>query len=237
MHTKTLFLATLLATACGTEKGGGAATTEPDHVVASDGSPTVPAQTATTEKVASGSSTAMLVADTAALPVCDATNDGALAYVRADSAFRVCSSATWTAIDLRGADGKDGKDGITGKDGARGDKGDPGDAVEPIYVDGEYWNDPFTNITWRLGGVGGVCPIGYHLPTLAEIGVASSNGIFVAIGTDKVSAYKLAWTSTTLDGYGALRFNFETGDRFNQSNGAPAPVSNFTPAAAYCIKE
>lgn len=62
----------------------------------------------------SGTSGAMAVVDAAALPVCDATSEGRLVYLKAETKFQTCSSGAWADISIKGADGAPGKDAASG---------------------------------------------------------------------------------------------------------------------------
>ena len=70
-----------------------------------------------------------LVGSASDLPSCTSSNEGALYYVADDAAFYVCSSDTWTMIDLTGATGATGAagaNGAAGQDGANGQNGADG---------------------------------------------------------------------------------------------------------------
>ncbi|MBC7660735.1 MAG: hypothetical protein H7249_13650 [Chitinophagaceae bacterium] len=56
---------------------------------------------------------AMLVADTAALPACGASNLGQLVYVQSQAVFATCAAAGWTKVDVAGA-ATTGGSGISG---------------------------------------------------------------------------------------------------------------------------
>lgn len=216
----------LLLTACGSQGGGG-----------SDNSPEVTAQGEPSPEQQQQVDTqyAQLVQDAASLPACDATTEGKLVYVKVSSEFEVCGGGAWAVIDLKGVVGEKGEKGDKGEKGEAGKDGEPGQAV---YVDGEYWDDEITGLHWRLAGVGPNCPEGWRLPTLNEVGAASINGLFVVLGSGKIDAYKRAWSSTDYGGAtGRVRWNFETGNRFNQGDGSAMPESNTTPTAAYCVKD
>lgn len=159
-------------------------------------------------------------------PECTEADEGWLVY---QNGFFVCQSAAWVVVDIRGPKGD------TGEAGA---KGEPGKDGEVIYVDGEYWQDPFTGVTWRVFGTlsKGIptCNDGYRLPTVAEIDVASDNGMYVALGLDE--PYDVAWTSTYHEDYGYYRYDFIAGKRLDVS-GVPVSSSTDHPAGTYCIQE
>lgn len=123
----------------------------------------------------------------AEMPACTKEDEGWLVYLEG---FKACRSGMWADLDISG---KDGKDGLNGKDGIAGKNGADGKDGQVIYVDGEYWQDPFTGLTWRVFGVNADCADGYRLPSVDEIAEASNNGIFVALDLDH-EAYKTAWT-------------------------------------------
>ncbi len=55
-----------------------------------------------------------LIDDVSKLPTCDASHQGALAYVKATLKFMTCQSENWITIEIKG------------EQGVRGDKGEPG---------------------------------------------------------------------------------------------------------------
>lgn len=214
-----------LLAACGSIDGGSGGSGETNIVAQGEETPK--------DEAKPENQYAMLVQDAAALPACDANMEGRLAYVKADATFQVCASSAWSVIDIKATAGAAGVNGEKGEKGDRGEKGEPG---EVKYVDGEYWDDLITGLHWRLAGVGPNCPSGWRVPTFGEIGTASINGIFVVLGSGKIAAYELAWSSTEVDGVGRLRWNFATGNRYNKPDGAAQPESVGTPTGAYCVK-
>lgn len=133
----------------------------------------------------------LAVADQKALPICDASHEDELAYVRAEKTFYVCGGLTWTAIDLRGPQGAPGQDGVAGADGKAGDEGPAGKdgvtgasgkdgakgevvtAVPPsaneFYesASGLYWTKTTVNVTFDLAQLACDRP-GWRLPTEIE---------------------------------------------------------------------
>lgn len=94
-----LLLTGTLLTGCGSDSSSPSAS-----------APVQPAATAT----AAPSPTSFMVATAAALPTCDASRMGQVAYVVATKALHGCDGTAWAAVDLKGE---------------KGDKGDAGSAA------------------------------------------------------------------------------------------------------------
>jgi hypothetical protein len=182
-----------------------------------EGAPTAEVPDQTADQPATTRQSALMVD---VLPPCTATEEGWLAYVKAEAAFYACALGAWESIDLRGPSGAQGEAGVQGPAGA------------VVTDDGLNWDDALTGLAWRVGGVGRGCSPAYRLPTLAEIRAASDHGMYLVLGVGKPDAYRLAW----LSGDDPLRWNFATGTRFELGNGSAVPASDPTPAASYCIK-
>lgn len=174
MRFLTLLLIALWLTSCGEQQQPTSASlngaSQPITVESNnqDSASTNPAA----EDSASPSVAARFVADLATAPECTLTMQGSLIYVK-NEGFYFCDDTTWTAIDLRGSDGRDGRDGrngIDGRDGSAGPTGVQG-PTGPAGADNDpaVWRNPISGNRYILvSGVAAnynsVCPTGSTTP-------------------------------------------------------------------------
>lgn len=124
-------LGLLMLTACGTDTSGaaGAAT---DTKTSQSTTPTPATQTAPQQEAQTQPAAevpqyhSFAVTSEASLPTCTTPAEGWLAYVKADSKFRVCTAGAWTDIEVKGEKGDAGTAGAAGKDGIAGKDGKAG---------------------------------------------------------------------------------------------------------------
>lgn len=166
---KTFLLLATLLTACGSGDGG-----------KSDG-PAVTAQ-GEQEKPEPAEQTkqyAELVENAAALPACDATIEGRIAYVKAEATLQACAAGAWSVIDLKGVAGVAGEKGAKGDKGESGDRGPEGSATA--------WLDPSTGRRWMKGSDGNyatanaACTGDFRLATGDELYQAALHGIVAGL--------------------------------------------------------
>lgn len=117
---------------------------------------------------------------------------------------------------IQGAKGDKGDKGEMGPQGPKGDKGDLGaqgaqgeqgiQGERGLPADANQWIDPMTEIVWNIAPARNFspasCSAGYAMPTVSEIALARTHGIFIAANV--MGAPQDVWTSeATLTWYGA----------------------------------
>jgi hypothetical protein len=166
---------------------------------------------------------ALLISDTSKLPACDATAEGRLVYVKADSTFMTCTNAAWETVVIQGE---------KGEAGVAGEKGDDGVALP------NTWLDPIGGKTWLVGGTvasattaATVCVGDWRMPITAEVEAVRNHGIYATIGSWLVGASQhCAWVSDDGQG-GSKRWPIKPGVSGTDCANMAAPLG------VYCVKD
>ena len=150
------------------------------------------------------------------LVTCDNSRKGYLAYIKKSDQFKACVDGGWTAVNVKGKDGKDGT----------------ASTVQNIAPDTTVWKDPNTGKSWKVYGYTKYGPVSdgaftaicnnannLYVPTTAEIALASANGLYIAF-QGFGSSYQNMWD------YDAASSGFRRYDALNLRFTAAEPGSN-----------
>lgn len=145
---------------------------------------------------------ALAVADQKALPVCDASQEGALAYVKAEDEFYGCAAQSWVQIAVRGDKGPQGdagQKGDTGAQGVAGTQGAPGKDGEPVApntwydtVSGQHWTTSDVQVAIDFAKT--VCVGDWRLPTEAGLTLGLARGLASDLGQ---AHSRVIWADTS----------------------------------------